>query len=147
MNTIFGKVLEIGQIKEITETFKVQECYLDCTRFDQNTGEPRPNTIKVQINPSRIDLNAYPIGTRIKASFNIKGYVYDKKDESGNIKVDVNGNPEKGHYQHIDVFKIEPVQEYNQAPTPPTEQAPQGNAQFGSTNPQPQQETQNDLLF
>lgn len=96
-------------IKQVSDSFKVQEFYADNQQYNNNNGEIYSNILKFQvINDKTNLLNSLQEGERIKIFFNIKGNIY-KKDDGTN-----------GHTQNLNVWKIEAVggkQTTNNTPT------------------------------
>ena len=97
---IYGIMLNRSEEKQITETFKVQEFYVDCSEFDRFTGQKKfDNKLKFQVSNTKIDeLKKINRGDLIKIQFNPQGREYDKQDGSG-----------KGHAQNLNAWKIEVV--------------------------------------
>lgn len=99
-----GLFKSASEIKTFTGSdFKVQEFYLDCQKFNSETGEPIPNLVKLQASGNKIDLlNGIAKGDKIKVSFNVKGRLFDKQDGSG-----------KAHAQNLDIWKLEVITKAN----------------------------------
>lgn len=99
-----GKFLQKGELRTFDSGYQSIEFYLDCKKFNSNTGEPIENLLKLQLGGSKIDLlEGIQKGDKIKVYFNIQGRLYDKKDGTG-----------KGHAQNLEVWKIEKIS--NQEP-------------------------------
>ena len=99
MNKQRGVLKAVSEIKVISETFKVQELYLDCKTYNQQSGEPIENMLKFQVSNAKIDILAqFQKGDKIDIFFNPKGRFYVKE------------NGTNGHAQNLDVWKIEAVQ-------------------------------------
>lgn len=98
-----GKFLQKGELRTFESGYQSIEFYLDCKKFNSNTGEPIENLIKLQLGGSKIELlQGIQKGDKIKVYFNVQGRVYDKKDGSG-----------KGHAQNLEVWKIDKVTDYS----------------------------------
>lgn len=105
MNKQRGILKSVSEIKVISETFKVQEFYLDCKTYSQQTGEPIENMLKFQVSNAKIDMLAqFQKGDKIDVFFNPKGRVYRKEGGTN------------GHAQNLDVWKIEAAQPQQIAP-------------------------------
>lgn len=113
---IIGKLKAKSDIKSFDNDFKIQEFYLDCQKFNPDTGEPIENLLKLQVTGNKISLldNANK-GDKIKVLFNIKGRLFVKKDGTGN-----------GHVQNLEVWKIEKLNQVNkpELAIPPTPTSP-----------------------
>ena len=104
-----GILLNRSDIKIFESGFQVQEFYLDCKTFDQNTGQEYPNTLRFQVVGDKINLlNSIQRGERITVNFNIKGRDFQKEDGT------------KGHVHNLTVWKIDKVVN----PTPQTSTQP-----------------------
>ncbi len=98
---ITGKFIKKSDVKTFESGFQVQEFYLDCKKFNPNTGEPIENLLKFQMSGSKIEtLNSLKKGDNVKVLFSIQGRLFDKKDGSG-----------KAHVQNLDAWKFEVVQD------------------------------------
>lgn len=99
-----GILLNKSEVKTFESGFSIQEFYLDCKRFNPNTGEPIENVLKFQTSRSVVldTLSGLSKGQNVIVSFNPQGRVYDKKDGTGN-----------GHAQNLDAWKIEIIQNNN----------------------------------
>lgn len=118
---ITGKLLKTSEIKTFDNGFQVQEFYLDCTLFNQYTGEPRENIVKFQIKGNNIEyLDLVKVDDRVKVYFTISGRFYDKKDGTGKI-----------HIQNLDAYKVEKLE--------------QGKNQQQSTDNQPKAEVEKEI--
>lgn len=108
---ITGILKTKSEIKTFANDFKVQGFYLDCQKFNQETGEPIENLLKIQVTGNRVSLlESLKKGDRVNIFFNIKGRLVEKKDGTGKI-----------HVQNIEAWKIEKVNQENQPSlqTPP----------------------------
>lgn len=76
-----GRILEIGEKREISEKFSVQSFRLDLTRFDSNTGEEYPNFGEFQVINGKIDLSKFQEADRVTVHFNVNGRFYEKDNE------------------------------------------------------------------
>ncbi|WP_404812042.1 DUF3127 domain-containing protein [Capnocytophaga canimorsus] len=125
---IRGKLLKKSAIEQKTETFKVQEFYLDCSTFDQYTGEKRENLLRFQVTNAKIDkFQSVPVGAIVKVSFGIRGRFFDGMDKE-------TGQTKKMHGQNLDAYAFEVI-EYPQQ-QPPTEWTPAPQEQNPSYQPQ-----------
>ena len=72
---ITGKILEIGQVININETFKKRELVIEYCEWEY------PEYIKFELIQDKCDLlNNYKIGDNIEVSFNLKGRKWVKPD-------------------------------------------------------------------
>jgi hypothetical protein len=78
-----GAILAVKEPKQITETFKVEEFYLDNSNYNQMTGEKYANYIMLQNNNDKIDLAGYKPGDVVDVEFFINGRLFDRRDGSG----------------------------------------------------------------
>ncbi len=128
---IIGTMLNKSEIQEFSSGFKTQEFYLDCSTYDQNTGQKYDNILRFQVIGDKISLlTGFNKGQKIKVFFNPKGKLYEKDGK-------------KGQVQNLNVWKIEefalPNQQPQQTAQPQQYQQPQ-------TNPIPEDED-DDLPF
>lgn len=82
-NTIIGKIKQIGETQNLTSRngnqFSKRELVLDCSTFDQYTGEPRPNYPSFTFMSKHVtDLDNYNVGDRVQVSFFISGNEWNK---------------------------------------------------------------------
>ena len=93
---IIGNTMSRTAAEQKTESFKVQDFFLDASYFDNYNQQNRENFLKFQVTGNRIaDFANIPDGSRVKVFFSIKGRFYDKQDG------------EKGHGQNLEAFKFE----------------------------------------
>lgn len=94
---IQGTLLKKSLIQEKTEKFKIQEFYLDCSRFDQYTGDKYENIIKFQVVNNNIE-KLHPIkeGDIIKVYYVINGRFFEH-------------NGERKHAQNLTAYNFENV--------------------------------------
>lgn len=105
---ITGKIVKVSDVKFYENNFMVREFYLDCSEFNRNTGEKIDNFIKFQLTGSYVDIiDAYPIGSLVVVTFNIRGRIYEKDGK-------------KGHIQSLNAWKIQ----YKQIQRVPSNQQP-----------------------
>lgn len=98
MAEIYGIMLNRSEIKQPTESFSVQEFFVDCSEFDRFSGQKKfENKLKFQVSNSKIEeLRKVNRGDLIKIFFTPQGREYEKQDGTG-----------KGHAQNLNVWKIE----------------------------------------
>lgn len=82
-NTIIGKIKQIGETQNLTSRggnqFTKRELVLDCTTYDQYTGEPRPNYPSFTLMSKHVnDLDNFKEGDRVIVSFFISGNAWEK---------------------------------------------------------------------
>ena len=150
VNTKSGVVLSVGQPQQIVskisgKTFTKRTLYLDCTTFDQYTGQRSQyeNKLVFEFMESKTALldNIKP-GQVVTVSFDLQGT--EVTDQAGQTK----------HFIYVRPFGIKVIQmQQPQAPQQPTPQggyAPQPAPQY---QPQPQaqevlwQQTDDDMPF
>lgn len=103
---IRGKVLSKGDVVARTEKFKVQEFFLDCSIFDQYTGEKRENIIKLQVINGNIEkFSSVVVGMEVKIHFQINGRFFEWQDK-------------EMHSQNLTAYSWEEVK-YNYVPKTP----------------------------
>ena len=76
MNTITGKIVTIGQTVNVSKKkeFLKRNLVLDCSRYDEFTGEKRENYVSMSFTQKRCDdLNAYQVGELVEVSFILNG--------------------------------------------------------------------------
>lgn len=104
---ITGVLLKKSEVQEKTEKFKIQEFYLDCTRYDQYTGERYENIIKFQVTNANIEkLQAVQEGYIVKVSFFPTGRFFDYQGE-------------KKHAQNLNAYQVDFI---NRPESPTTKQ-------------------------
>lgn len=103
---IRGKVLSKGDVVARTDKFKVQEFFLDCSIFDQYTGEKRENIIKLQVINGNIEkFSSVTVGMEVKIHFQINGRFFEWQDK-------------EMHSQNLTAYSWEEVK-YNYVPKTP----------------------------
>ena len=93
-----GALIKVMPIRQISETFKIQEFYLDASSYNNMTGDKYANIIKLQIVNDKVEISDFKIGQVLDVGFYINGRQFDKKDNSG-----------KGFSQNISAHKVEPA--------------------------------------
>lgn len=134
MNTITGKIVTIGQTVNVSKKkeFLKRDLVLDCSRYDEFTGEKRENYVSMSFTQKRCDdLNAYQVGELVEVSFILNGRKYEKDGQTMYI-TDIIG------------YKVERKGQGATQAAPQEPSAPQ--AQSPSVSPSPTNE-QNDLPF
>ena len=124
-NQITGKVLYIYPSQTIpskdgSKTFTKRSIILDCTRYDQYTGERGiENTPEFEFFGDRcVELDNYQVGQIVTISFDVQGSRYKNKDGKEQI------------FTRVQPFKIELRQTQSvQQPVPQPQLAPQPVAQ------------------
>ncbi len=72
---ISGKLINVKDIQEVTETFKKRE-------FVIQTDEQYPQEIQLELHQTYVDIiDPYQIGDNIKILFNMRGKKYEKDGE------------------------------------------------------------------
>jgi hypothetical protein len=103
---IRGKVLSKGDVVARTDKFKVQEFFLDCSTYDQYTGEKRENIIKLQVINGNIEkFSSVTVGMEVKIHFQINGRFFEWQDK-------------EMHSQNLTAYSWEEVK-YNYVPKTP----------------------------
>ena len=103
---IRGKVLSKGDVVARTDKFKVQEFFLDCSTYDQYTGEKRENIIKLQVINGNIEkFSSVVVGMEVKIHFQINGRFFEWQDK-------------EMHSQNLTAYAWEEVK-YNYVPKTP----------------------------
>lgn len=95
---IQGILLKKSEIKTFSDKFSVQEFYLDCSTFNQYTGDKYENILKFQLINKNIDkLEEAKVGQRLKIQFQPRGRFYER--ETG----------DKFHTTNLDAFGVEVI--------------------------------------
>src|SRR5690554_3424525 len=94
---IRGALVAVKQPRQISDTFKVQEFYLDLSRYNEVNGEKYINHALLQVTNDKVNLEALEIGDLVDVEFSIRGRFYDRK---------IGG---KGFMQNATAFRIEKV--------------------------------------
>lgn len=93
---IQGILLKKSEIKTFSDKFSVQEFYLDCSTFNQYTGDKYENILKFQLINKNIDkIEKAEVGQRLKIQFQPRGRFYEKEGR------------DKFHAMNLDAFGIE----------------------------------------
>ena len=85
MNTITGKIVTIGQTVNVSQKneFLKRELVLDCSRYDEFTGEKRENYVSMSFTQKRCeDLNGFQVGELVEVSFILNGRKYEKDGQT-----------------------------------------------------------------
>ena len=119
---IQGTIIERTEVQHKTQTFSLQEFFLDCSTYNQQTGERWENVLKFQVTNDKMNLLAqFQNGQRVRVRFNIQGSFFEHEGQ-------------RKHAQRLTVFGIEAIQiqapqtQYQQ-PMQQYQQAPQGYVQ------------------
>ena len=94
---IRGAFLAAKPVKQITEKFRLQEFFLDCSNYNQMTGEKYDNYCCLQIVNDKLSLDGIHPGQVIDVEFHLNGRTFKKK-EGGT-----------GFMQNFNAYKIEPA--------------------------------------
>lgn len=84
-NTIVGRILKVGQTVNVSRNkeFLKKELVLDCSRFDEFTGEKRENYVVLSFTQKRCEeLNGYNVGDLVEVSFVLSGRSYVKDGQT-----------------------------------------------------------------
>lgn len=94
---INATIVEIGQTKQVTETFRKREFVI----LEKNDRDERFNNYYLAelMNDRCSQLDNFAVGQQVTVSIDLRGRVYDKKDGSG-----------KGYITSLSAFLIQPVQ-------------------------------------
>ena len=125
-NTIIGRILKIGQTVNVSrdKEFLKRELVLDCSRYDEYTGEKRENYVVMSFTQKRCEeLNGYQPGELVEVSFVLNGRAYDKDGQRKYITDIVGYKVERkgGVRQEQAAQAPQPVQAYAPAPQVPQE--------------------------
>lgn len=72
---ITGKIIEIFDTQQVTESFKKREFVVE-----YNENAQYPELIKFELNKDKCDgLNAYSVGDTINVHFNLRGRAWENK--------------------------------------------------------------------
>ncbi|NAW50389.1 DUF3127 domain-containing protein [Elizabethkingia argentiflava] len=96
-----GVLIRKEEKKVFDSGFTIQEFFVDCKRYNPNTGEAYENILKFQATGSTVldALESIKKGDAVNISFSPQGLFYEKKDNTG-----------KGHIQNLKVWKLEKVE-------------------------------------
>lgn len=134
-----GTFLKKSEIKSPTNTFSVQEFYLDCS-YTNEYQETFTNILKFQVTNDKIQLlNNVVKGDKIEVEYFTKGGFYDKKDTSGNP------TGEKVHAQNLNVKSV--VKINNNYQSQPQQQQPQQQQYSEPVNTNSTEDEEDDLPF
>jgi hypothetical protein len=107
-NTIRGKVFQIEKPESRTigdRTYTSQGVIFDCTTFDRETAEPRPNFIRVVFSGRGMEeVYKITVGQRVEVSFSPRGSMYSDR------------NGEERNFTDLRGYKIEPLEQKQSAP-------------------------------
>jgi len=94
---IRGAFLAAKPVKQITEKFRLQEFFLDCSNYNQMTGEKYDNYCCLQIVNDKLSLDGIHPGQVVDVEFYLNGRTFKRQD----------GTP--GFMQNLNAHKIEPA--------------------------------------
>lgn len=138
-NTIIGRVLVVGQTVNIPTksggTLTKRELVLDCSRYDQYTGEKRDNFPALEfVGQNCQTLDALAVGDMVQVAFVLAGRRYVKDGQ-------------ERYFTSVTGYKAEPYQ-HPQATAQGQPAAPQSAPQPVMPQPAPQgAENKDDLPF
>lgn len=92
-NTVTGRILSIGQTVNVSKQkeFLKRELVLDCSRYDEFTGEKRENYVTLSFTQKRCEeLNGFAPGELVEVSFILSGRRYEKDGQTKYI-TDITG--------------------------------------------------------
>ena len=79
---IQGAIIERTEVQHKTQTFSLQEFFLDCSTYNQQTGERWENVLKFQVTNDKMNLLAqFQNGQRVKVRFNIQGSFFEHEGQ------------------------------------------------------------------
>lgn len=84
-NTITGRIFKVGQTVNVSreKEFLKRELVLDCSRYDEYTGEKRENYVTFSFTQKRCEeLNGYMPGELVEVSFVLNGRKYEKDGQT-----------------------------------------------------------------
>lgn len=87
---IRGAVLHVGVAEQKTETFKLQNLYLDASSYNNMTGEKYENVVMLQNINSKNDLSTLLPGEVIDCAFRVNGRFWDKEGGSKGFSQNLN---------------------------------------------------------
>lgn len=136
-NTIVGRIVRVGQTVNVSQNkeFLKRELILDCSRYDEYTGEKRENYVAMSFTQKRCEeLNGYQPGELVEVSFILNGRKYEKDGQVRYITDIIGYKVErKTTRQSPADSQAYAPQSVRQAPVPP--QAPQQVYQPQSNQP------------
>lgn len=108
-NTIIGKIFVIGEIFSTPTSrggvFEKRDVILDCSTFDQRTGEKKESFVKLEMSGSHVhDAEAFQVGTEVQMSFVLEGRAW----------LDPKSNTVK-YFNTVKAYKVE-MSPYQQQP-------------------------------
>lgn len=102
---INGTIIEIGDVQQITETFKKREFVIENKETIPGRDEPIVNYVKFQLIQNKTDLiDAYNSGQDINVNFNIKGNKWTNKE--GIVQ----------YFTNLEAWRINPASNAEAAP-------------------------------
>ena len=126
-NTIIGRIHKIGQAVNVSRTskeFLKRELVLDCSRYDEYSGEKRENFVALSFTQKRCEeLEGYQAGELVEVSFVLSGRPYVKDGVTKYI-TDIVG------------FKVERRGQAATSPNVPSASAPTAAAPQPPSSPQ-----------
>ena len=84
-NTVVGRILKIGSTTNVSKQkeFLKRELVLDCSRYDEFSGEKRENYVALTFTQKRCEeLNGFQAGELVEVSFILNGRKYDKDGQT-----------------------------------------------------------------
>ena len=93
-----GFLLAVKPQRTISDNFRLQEFYLDCSNYHHQTGEKYPNYVRLQIANEKASLDGFKIGQLLAVEFDVRGKFFNRKTDNT-----------PGFMQELNAFKIEPV--------------------------------------
>lgn len=132
-NTVTGRILKVGQTVNVSKNekeFLKRELVLDCSRYDEFTGEKRENYVSLSFTQKRCeDLNGLQQGELVEVSFMLNGRKYEKDGQTRYI-TDIVGYKVERKESRQNISAPQAMALPPQAPQPPQPQyAPQYQAQ------------------
>lgn len=126
-NTVVGRILKIGATTNVSKQkeFLKRELVLDCSRYDEFSGEKRENYVVLTFTQKRCEeLNGFQAGELVEVTFILNGRKYDKDGQTKYI-TDIMGYKieRKGAQQGVSAAAPQAVAPQPVAPQPA---APQG---------------------
>ena len=84
-NTITGRILKVGKTVNVSKNneFLKRELVLDCSRYDEYTGEKRENYVSFSFTQKRCaELDGLSEGELVEVSFILNGRKYEKDGQT-----------------------------------------------------------------
>lgn len=117
-----GIFMKASDIKHPTNTFKLQEFYLDCT-YTNEFGDRYENILKLQANNDNVNLlSGLKKGDRIEVEYNVKG------------KFSTNAEGKVFHNQNLVIKNLQKFE--NNYTAPPAQQIPVQNTPPAQIEPE-----------